>query len=129
MSTQFAQDFREVFCIFWYDGPIESHYRDMVTGTDYIVVWTDVDTETHYWFAIELTKETLQQFMANEISLHQAMKIAPKIWNCSGAWLEDGKIASGTLMAFEDIKPENMPTEDSFHDLPHDTVDAWRAKL
>lgn len=113
--VEFAKDFVEARCLFWYDGPVLSHYRDQATGDDFMVVWTDVDAEAHSWHAVKVSREDLGAYYRREITLLEVERRSPAIYACRGDFV-DGTTARGVLTPFADIAPEHLPTEDSFLD-------------
>lgn len=109
----FATGLVEVECLYYYDGPLLSHYRD-AGGQDYIMMWTDIDEEFEYWFAVQITPEDLKAYFTDQITSLQVLERAAVIYDCKAPFISDENSGTGKIIAFADIPQEQRPTADSW---------------
>lgn len=112
-AVQFARKFRLREELIYYDGPLLSHYT--AGPVQYLVMWSDYpDDKTCLWFTVEVSIPNLKRFMANEMTLLEVMQVAPSIHRCINMFIDEVEDAHGELIAFQDIKPESLPTDKSY---------------
>lgn len=118
MNSVFALNLQEVKNLLWYDGPVISHYRD--GEQDYIVIWVDVDIDTdiQYWYSVAISRNNLDAYVFGYISLYEVLKLSTEIYSCVGVFVDEENAAHGTLIQFDDIPKEKLPTKDSFLQSP-----------
>lgn len=123
MSTKqlkFAEKFFEVLNLLYYDGPLLSYYRDG-QGRHFLVLWADEIPATErerahdaVWYSIEATRETMEKYFKDELSLLQVMEISPVIYESNGAFIEENGDAFGSAIKFADVPDDRKPTADAF---------------
>jgi len=110
MKIKFAENLEEVQCLMWYDGPMMSVYRDTPTNRLFLIIWCDIlDDGTWVSHAIEMSQETHDLHMTNQITSRQVMERSPTIWLC-----ESFDLGIGEHVLYSQIPEDRRPTEDSF---------------
>ncbi len=168
----FARGLIEIKCLYYYDGPLLSHFRDVsrividggetfdgsvqqfqdsffsnvhgetiaawckpqgmeftIEGQDYIMMWTDLDDQQDYWFAVQITPEDLKLYLTDGITTLQVLERSSAIYSCKGQFIGEDLSGTGTLIQFTDIPDDQRPTVDSWLHLDKYHTDAKENEL
>jgi hypothetical protein len=115
--VQFAEGMTAVEHLFWYDGPVLSHYRDN-QNRDWMIVWVDIDHEFNYWSAVLVAEGGMAAYKANEATQFQLLEWAHEIYFCRGEFIDEGSAACGIRVEFKDVPDDHRPSVDSWHTAP-----------
>ena len=62
--------------LIYYDGPLLSHFQSN-DSKNYLFFWVDVDDRFNRWLAVEVSKERLEAYLNEKLSLYNII-IEPK---------------------------------------------------